>query len=114
MNRPFTSTLIAGLLLAISTATAQQSPPSAPTPGPEHARLKKMEGTWDAVVTEQDGKKTKGEMKYKMVGGGLWLASEFKGEHMGKPFEGHGLESYDPGKRRKNQDSNLHGRMHRC
>ena len=95
MNRTFASSLIAGLLLAIGTAAAQQSSPPAPTPGPEHARLKKMEGTWDAVVTEQDGKKTKGEMKYRMVGGGLWLACEFKGEHMGKPFEGHGLDSYD-------------------
>jgi hypothetical protein len=100
MNRTFTSSLIAGLLFAIGTVSAQQSPPSAPTPGPEHARLKKMEGAWDAVMTEPDGKKTKGEMNYKMECGGLWLASDFKGEHMGKPFHGKGLDSYDPTKKK--------------
>ncbi|HMC09854.1 MAG TPA: DUF1579 domain-containing protein [Pirellulaceae bacterium] len=100
MNRSFVCSLIAGLLLAIGTVSAQQSSPPAPTPGPEHARLKKMEGTWDAVMTEPDGKKTKGEMNYKMECGGLWLASDFKGEHMGKPFHGKGLDSYDPAKKK--------------
>ena len=32
-----------------------------------------MEGTWDALLHEQDGKKTKGEMTYKMECAGLWL-----------------------------------------
>jgi len=83
------------LLLAVGVATAQQSSPP-PTPGAEHARLKKLEGTWDAVMTEQDGKKSKGEMIYKMECGGLWLASDYKGVHAGKPFHGKGLDSYDP------------------
>jgi Protein of unknown function (DUF1579) len=100
MSRSFTSSLIAGLLVAIGTVSAQQSPPSAPTPGPEHTRLKKLEGAWDAVMTEPDGKKTKGEMTYKMECGGLWLTSDFKGEHMGKPFHGKGLDSYDPAKKK--------------
>jgi Protein of unknown function (DUF1579) len=96
MSRTLTIAIGFHLLLAIGVATAQQSPPPAPTPGPEHARLKKLEGTWDAVMTEQDGKKTKGEMIYKMECGGLWLVSDFKGEHQGKPFHGKGLDSYDP------------------
>src|SRR5262245_15581474 len=81
--------------LAVSIAPAQESPP-APKPGPEHAKLKKMAGTWDAVVIEGDGKKTKGVMTYKMECGGLWLTSDFKGEHMGQPFHGKGFDSYDP------------------
>src|SRR5262245_54137582 len=99
MRRSFVASMAAGLLFVVGAASAQESPP-APTPGPEHARLKKLEGAWDAVVTEQDGKKTKGEMHYKMVAGGLWLSGNFKGEHMGKPFEGVGLDSYDSAKKK--------------
>jgi hypothetical protein len=97
MSRTLTFTFGVTLLALVGSALAQQSSPPAPTPGPEHARLKKMEGTWDAVMTEPDGKKTKGEMTYKMECGGLWLCSDFKGEHQGKPFHGKGLDSYDPG-----------------
>jgi Protein of unknown function (DUF1579) len=95
MSRSHLLALAAVVSFSVS-ALAQQSPPSAPTPGPEHARLKKKEGTWDATCTEQDGKKTKGLMTYKMECGGLWLASDFKGEHMGKPFQGKGFDTYDP------------------
>jgi len=96
MSRNLTFSISVSLLTLVGSALAQQSSPPAPTPGPEHARLKKLEGTWDAVMTEPDGKKTKGEMTYKMECGGLWLCSDFKGEHMGKPFHGKGLDSYDP------------------
>jgi hypothetical protein len=97
MSRTLTLSFGVTLLALCASALAQQSSPPAPTPGPEHARLKKLEGTWDAVMTEPDGKKTKGEMTYKMECGCLWLCSDFKGEHMGKPFHGKGLDSYDPG-----------------
>ncbi len=96
MTRTFNATFATGLLIAISSVSAQQSSPPAPTPGPEHARLKKLEGAWDAVMTTPDGKKTKGEMIYKMECGGLWLTCDYKGEHEGKPFHGKGLDSYDP------------------
>jgi hypothetical protein len=102
MSRQLSISAILGLLLACNSAFTQESPPPAPTPGPEHARLKKHEGIWDAVLSEQDGKKTKGEMVYKMECGGLWLASDFKGEHMGKPFFGKGLDSYDATKKKYN------------
>lgn len=103
MSRIWTTALACQLLLALGTVAVQdQKPltPAAPTPGPEHARLKKMEGIWDAVMTEADGKKTKGEMIYKMECGGLWLASDFKSTHMGQPFHGKGLDSYDAAKKK--------------
>jgi hypothetical protein len=96
MSRTFTASLAAGLLLAVGTVSAQQSSPPPPTPGPEHARLKKLEGAWDAIMTTPDGKKSKGEMLYKMECGGLWLTSDYKGEHEGKPFHGKGFDTYDP------------------
>jgi len=95
MSRKFPVSLAAGLLLVVGSVSAQQSSPPPPTPGPEHARLKKLEGIWDAVMTTPDGKKTKGEMIYKMECGGLWLTSDYKGEHEGKPFHGKGFDSYD-------------------
>jgi len=99
MSRTLTLSLGLSLLVAASNL-AQESSPPAPKPGPEHAKLKKMEGTWDAVVIEQDGKKTKGVMTYKMECGGLWLCSDFKGEHMAQPFYGKGFDSYDPASKR--------------
>ena len=61
MSRTFAVSLAAGLLLAVGSVAAQQSSPPPPTPGPEHARLKKLEGTWDVVMTTPDGKKSKGD-----------------------------------------------------
>jgi hypothetical protein len=81
-------------------SAAQDQPPPSPKPGPEHAELKKLEGTWDAAVTLQDGKKSKAEATYKMECGGLWLASDFKGEFDGKPFHGKGLDTYDAAKKK--------------
>jgi hypothetical protein len=96
MSRTLTIAIGSYLFLAVSAASAQQSSPPPPTPGAEHARLKKLEGTWDAVMTDMEGKKSKGEMSYKMECGGLWLVSDYKGEHQGKPFHGKGLDTYDP------------------
>lgn len=67
-----------------------------PKPGPEHARLKAMEGTWDAAITLADGTTSKGQMTAKMECGGLWLVSDFQGEFGGQKFQGRGLDGYDP------------------
>lgn len=97
MSRRLTMSLAVTLAISLGSVLAQEaSPPPLPQPGPEHARLKKMEGIWDAVVTEQDGKKSKGEFVYKMECGGLWLCSDFKGQFAGQPFHGKGMDSYDP------------------
>lgn len=64
-------------------------------PGPEHKKLKELEGTWDAVMKMGD-MESKGTIVYKMELGGLWLSSQFEGEFGGQKFGGRGLDSYDP------------------
>ena len=70
-----------------------------PKPGPEHEMLKKLEGTWDATA-KSGGTESKGTMTYKMALNGLWLTSKFEGEFAGQKFEGHGMDSYDPFKKK--------------
>jgi hypothetical protein len=63
-------------------------------PGPEHEQLKQFVGTWDAVM-EFAGQKSKAMSTYKSICGGMWVASDFKGDFAGMPFEGHGVDGYD-------------------
>ena len=84
---------LAGSLVA---PAAAQEPPK---PGPEHELLKKMVGTWD-VTMNVGGMEAKGTMVYKMVLGGLWLSGDFEGEFGGSKFQGHGMDSYDPVKKK--------------
>jgi hypothetical protein len=102
MSRTIPFALCLNILLAAGLASAQQEQqhPPAPKPGPEHAHLNTLEGTWDALVTTSDGKKSKAEATYKMECAGLWIASDFKGEFEGKPFQGKGLDGYDPAKKK--------------
>src|SRR5262245_39400535 len=65
-----------------------------PKPGPEHEKLKELEGTWDAVM-EMGGQKSKATATYKSICGGMWLASDFEGDLEGVKFQGHGLDGYD-------------------
>lgn len=71
----------------------------APKPGPEHAHLKKLEGTWDTTM-KMGGQESKGTATYKMDLGGLWLLSRFEGSVGGMKFTGHGADSYDPAKKK--------------
>jgi hypothetical protein len=84
----------AGALL-VPAAVAQQPP----KPGPEHERLKKAEGTWEATVKFGD-QESKGTMTYKMDLGGIWLVADFEGDFGGMKFKGKGLDSYDPAKKK--------------
>src|SRR5262245_60540422 len=68
-------------------------------PGPEHAALKKLEGTWDATVKGPGGE-SKGTMTWKTTLGGLWLSADFKGDFGGMQFAGHGMTGYDPRKKK--------------
>lgn len=85
-------------LLSINAACGQGE---APKPGPEHARLKKMEGTWDTSWS-MGGKTSKGVATYKMDMNGLWLMSTFESDNpMGSgKFMGRGSDSYDPGSKK--------------
>ena len=79
---------------------AQEAPPQ-PKPGPEHELLKSLEGTWDAKITMPgETKAMAGVMTYKMDLGGLWLVSDFRSTSKEFPFEGRGLDSYDPAKKK--------------
>jgi hypothetical protein len=84
------------ILAAASSSVLAQAPPK---PGPEFDILKGMEGTWEATV-KAGGQESKGVMVYKMGLGGLWLMSTFEGEFFGQKFEGHGMDSYDAGKKK--------------
>lgn len=82
-----------------NTAAAEMNPDS---PSPEHALLQKMVGTWDAEVTNDMGgtpEKSKGTMVSRAVGQ-LWIVSDFEGEHMGAPFEGHEVCGWHPSKQK--------------
>ena len=39
-------------------------------------------------------------MTYKMEVGGLWLTSQYEGTFLGNKFQGRGLDSYDPAKKK--------------
>lgn len=71
-----------------------------PQPGPEHALLKQNEGTWSAAIKMSDGSQSQGEMKSKMECGGLWLITSFEGDFGGLKFQGKGMDSYDPVKKK--------------
>jgi hypothetical protein len=95
--------LTAGLVLVRPVLADEEFAP--PKPGPEHERLKKMEGTWQASMkmNAEPGKpplESKGTMTFKMECGGLWLSSHLVAELAGQKFEGKGLDGYDPGKKK--------------
>jgi hypothetical protein len=88
-----------------SAAKADDTPAyPVPKPSPEHDLLKKGAGTWDASIesTGPDGKKSvsTGVETRRMMTGGLWMISDFKGTFGGQPFEGHGVTGFDPGKKK--------------
>jgi len=79
--------------------------PPMPKPTKEHGLLKQFEGTWDAVVKEfgapgQPASTSKGVEVAKVIGGGLWVLSDYKGSMAGMTFEGHGIYGYDPEKKK--------------
>ncbi len=71
-----------------------------PKPGPEHKRLaEELVGTWDAVM-DMGGQKSKCTATYKSICDGMWLASDFEGAVGEAKFRGHGLDGYDPQKKK--------------
>ena len=76
-------------------ATAAKPPPK------EHEELHKMIGEWDATVRHQAEpggpfREEKGTERVNAVCRGNWVWSDFRGQMMGTPFEGHWLGGYDP------------------
>jgi hypothetical protein len=68
-------------------------------PGPEHAHLKVMAGSWD-VIMEMGGQKSKGTAVYKSICNGMWLTSDFECALGGIPYKGHGMDGYDQMKKK--------------
>ena len=93
------------LVCAVSGPAAAQMP-SLPTPGPEHAVFKAEEGTWDASIEMTAPgapamPPAKGVQVDTVGCGGMCLTTEVKAELMpGMPFEGRGLTTYDPAKKK--------------
>jgi hypothetical protein len=76
-----------------------------PKPTKEHKELESEVGTWDATVKtwidpSGDPMESKGVETNKLMPGGLWLLSEFKGDFGGMAFEGRGQTGYDPHKKK--------------
>lgn len=74
------------------------------TPGESHQHLAKCDGDWKAAVTHwmmpgDEGMKSDGSCTNKMIMGGRYQMTEFKGNFMGMPFEGMGLLAYDNAKK---------------
>lgn len=93
------------LLLTLLTLPLLSQDMGLPKPTPHHLAMKRLEGTWDAVVTMQMGPGkapmvSKAVEVNRLVPGGLWLTSEFQSEMMGMPFEGRGIFGYDTGRHR--------------
>jgi hypothetical protein len=67
----------------------------------EHEQLHKDIGEWEATILSsaapgQQPTAEKGTERVIATCNGRWLWSDFKGQIMGAPFEGHGLVGYDP------------------
>lgn len=78
----------------------QQNVKEAGTPSAGHAVLKQLEGNWKVesklwIDPEGQPEVSKGKASNKMILGGRYLTSTFKGTMMGKPFEGQSLTGYD-------------------
>ncbi len=104
MTRTATRILMClGLSLAPALAAAQAPP--ALTAGPEHAVLKEDVGTWDASIEVMmpgapATPPAKGVETNALSCNGLCLATDFKGEVMGAPFEGHGVTTWDAARKK--------------
>jgi hypothetical protein len=74
-------------------------------PTEQHKKLRADVGTWEATIKTfagPDGAATesKGTEINRMMPGGLWLVSDFRGEFAGMPFRGHGVTGYDVHKKK--------------
>jgi hypothetical protein len=102
MIRTVTRLLLLAITALAPALAAAQGPPM-PAPGPEHAVLKEDVGTWDASIEVMapgaPAAPSKGVETNVMSCGGLCLVTDFKGQVMAGPFEGHGVTAWDPTKK---------------
>ncbi|MCI0651992.1 MAG: DUF1579 domain-containing protein [Planctomycetes bacterium] len=77
--------------------------PAAPTP--EHANILKSVGEWETTMVcapapGQQPTSEKGIEQVSAICGGKWVWSDYKGQFMGQPYEGHALVGYDSSKKK--------------
>jgi len=90
----------------VDSATAAKAWEAYMTPGDMHKWLASCDGKWDAEMTfwmGPDAKPTPGgksSVENKMVLGGRYQVSEYKGKMMGMDYEGHGTMAYDNAKKK--------------
>jgi hypothetical protein len=92
-------------LLGLCLAAAVPQDSGLPKPGKEHERLKQFEGKWEVagkffMDPNAPPMEVKGSETAKMALGDFWLLSHFKGEFLGKPFEGRSTMGYSPMKKK--------------
>ncbi len=88
----------------VDSATAAKNYMEYMTPGEMHKMLSMATGKWATEMTmwEKEGAPpmtSKGESEMKMILGGRYKQTMFKGDMMGMPFEGTGLIGYDNAKK---------------
>jgi hypothetical protein len=95
--------LASGLCLGALTQSKEKAPSPAEvaqdafTAGPQHARLQKHLGTWDAVVIMVDPTDAEQRSNAKMAmtkHSDFHTIENFDGEFVGMPFKGHGINGY--------------------
>ena len=80
-------------------AFQDQSP--MPTPSAEHKVLERNIGTWDAALDMGPGAEpAKGAMVIERGPGGFTVVTHFNTDMGGMPFEGRGIDGYDPLKKK--------------
>lgn len=98
MQKLFTIALLTawGLIGSASMSVAQESPLTE-----QHKVLTQDEGEWNAAMTMwipgvPEPIKGSGSEVNRLIGGGLWVISDFTSEIGGEEFVGHGTFGYDP------------------
>ncbi len=116
-RRVLTGAMIAGLALGLGAwsfadgkmeAAKEQMPPGMEEfmklakPGEHHAHLAAGVGSWEITMQMwmEPGKpptETTGTLESQWILGGRFVETVYKGEFMGEPFEGRGMDGYDNG-----------------
>jgi hypothetical protein len=94
--------LVAGFVAAAEQGTQPGQMPdmTLAQPGPEHQALAKLAGTWDVAAKMwmepgKDPMESKGTAKMEVILDGRYLRQDYRGDFMGQPFTGIGIEGFD-------------------
>ena len=71
-----------------------------PGPTPEHAKLKTHVGKWAFELTDSEKQVSKGTSVTVETCGGMWFETNMETNMAGMPFQGKGLDGYDPEKKK--------------